>query len=187
MRANETRSFEEACAKASLSCGAKAMISSLLNAASRVGPETRDFSKPGGRSTSTPLSNNDNCVVSRLTGWSFGTDRPEVTVGSASRKTRSVSSWYTVREAVPNQPHPDRPVTIAAVNPTRIMERLLTDLDSLWISRCEGTDYSIVRFHCGWKGYPVPKIAFSGASLCSFISLSMRSIRLLTFPFIPVS
>jgi hypothetical protein len=96
------------------------MISSLLNAASRVGPKTRDFSKPGGRSTSTPLSSNDICVVSRMTGWSFDTDRPEVTVGSASRKTRSVSSWNTVREAVPNQPQPDRPVNIAAVNPTRI-------------------------------------------------------------------
>ncbi len=120
MRANETRSFGVARTKASLSCGAKAMISSLLNAASRVGPKTRDFSKPGGRSTSTPFSSNDICVVSRLTGWSFDTDRPEVTVGSASRKTRSVSSWYTVRAAVPNQPQPDRPVNITAVNPTRI-------------------------------------------------------------------
>jgi hypothetical protein len=187
MRANETRSFGEACAKAALSCGVKAMTSSLLNAASRVGPKTRDFSKPGGRSTSTPLSSNDICAVSRLTGWSFDTDWPEVTVGSASRKTRSASSWYTVLETSPNQPQPDRPVNIAAVNPTKIMSRLLTGLDSLQISRCEGTDHSIVRFHCGWKGYPVPKIAFSGASLCSFISVSMRSIRLTTFPFIPAS
>ena len=120
MRANETRSFGEACAKAALSCGAKAMISSLLNAASRVSPKTRDFSTPGDRSTSTPLSSNASCVVSRLAGWSFDTDRPDVAVGSASRKTRSVSFWYTVRDAVPNEPQPDKPVNTAAVNPSRI-------------------------------------------------------------------